>query len=107
MIAPLAQQHLLPACLHACLPAAFEARDGSCCWQVGDLMVLYSRPRSYVHLITSRLPKRLTQVHHGSVSTVGCAAPQHKSVKCVHLMNGFAAATTNVSGSMCRRATTG
>ena len=33
------------------------------CWQVGDLMVLYARPRSYVHLITSRLPKRLTQVH--------------------------------------------
>ena len=25
-------------------------------------MVLYARPRSYVHLITSRLPKRITQV---------------------------------------------
>jgi 1-acyl-sn-glycerol-3-phosphate acyltransferase len=34
---------------------------------VGDLMVLYSRPRSYVHLITSRLPKRLTQAQHHRV----------------------------------------
>lgn len=30
--------------------------------QVGDLMVLYARPHSYIHLITSRLPRRITQV---------------------------------------------
>lgn len=29
---------------------------------VGDLMVLYARPQPYVHLITSRLPRRITQV---------------------------------------------
>ena len=28
---------------------------------VGDLMVLYAAPRPYVHLITSKLPQRITQ----------------------------------------------
>ena len=29
---------------------------------VGDLMALYARPERYVHLVTARLPKRVTQV---------------------------------------------
>mmetsp|Transcript_7003 Transcript_7003/g.20514 ORF Transcript_7003/g.20514 Transcript_7003/m.20514 type:complete len:442 (-) Transcript_7003:436-1761(-) len=34
---------------------------------VGDLMVLYARPQPYVHLITSRLPRRITQAQHHRV----------------------------------------
>jgi hypothetical protein len=65
------------------------------CWQVGDLMVLYSRPRSYVHLITSRLPKRLTQVHQSSVNVVACTGSQHRKVSSqFHLMSAFAAEDT-------------
>lgn len=43
--------------------------------QVGDLMVLYARPRSYVHLITSRLPKRITQVRRRWAACQACRKP--------------------------------
>ena len=36
----------------------------------GDLMMLYSLPQHYIHLISAKLPKRISQASFGGTSNV-------------------------------------
>lgn len=47
---------------------------------VGDLMILYSRPEPYVHLITSRLPKRITEAQNHRVKLRHASGDTYRSL---------------------------